>query len=661
MSMKDNREERRKTLLKVVILLMGLLCICLFIFTVILYRSTGREGIPEETVVNTSVQEDKEKETEETVSVEEQNREKIQNLIDKMSLEEKTAQLFMITPEALTGVGQAVQAGEQTKQAIDNYPVGGIIYFSQNLQDSDQVREMTEKIQEYSMERIGLPLLLSVDEEGGTVTRFGNKLQFEFDASADMEAIGASGDSHQAYELGERIGSFLYNLGFNMDNAPVADVLSNPENTVVKDRSFGSDPKTVSEMVLAELDGLEDQGITGVLKHFPGHGATAADTHEEYAYIDASLEEMRENELIPFIDGIEAGADVIMVGHISCPTVTGNDEPASLSEKMVSDVLREELGFDGVVITDAMNMGAVSNAYSSSDAAVKAIHAGVDIILMPEDFRQAYEGVLEAVESGELTEERIDESLYRIIELKLKMTGEIGKMDESQKIETESESSRIGQAVEEKTQSKYTVVIDAGHQKQGNSSQEPIGPGASETKAKVASGTSGVLTGTPEYQLTLEVSMKLKNELEERGYQVVMIRESNDVDISNAERAEIANDLEADAFIRIHANGSTDSSVHGMMTICQTHDNPYNGALYNESRKLSEFVLDCAVSATGARKERVWETDTMSGINWAQVPTTIVEMGYMTNPEEDERMADEEYQQQIADGIADGIDMYFGT
>ena len=224
--------------------------------------------------------------------------------------------------------------------------------------------------------------------------------------------------------------------------------------------------------------------------------------------------------------------------------------------------------------------------------------------------------------------------------------------------QTAAAGSTADRAAEYAEESRGLIVIDPGHQQYANTEQEPVGPGASETKIKVSGGTSGIASGIPEYQLTLDIGLQLRDELERRGYTVILVRETNEVNISNSERAAVANEADADAFIRIHANGSDNHGATGAMTICQTPGNIYNGDLYADSRALSDCILNAYTAATGIDYEYVWETDTMSGINWCDVPVTIVEMGYMTNSEEDLQMQDPQFQEKMTDGIADGIDAF---
>ena len=346
---------------------------------------------------------------------------KVQQIVDSMSLEEKVAQLFLVQPEAIVDIGTATAAGDATKQAINKTPVGGFVYFSDNLQSEQQVQDMLRNVQKYSEDRIGLPAFLSVDEEGGTVARVASTGRFDVTDVGDMAKIGASGDVQQARQAGETIGSYLSELGFNLDFAPDADVLTNPDNTVVKKRSFGNDPRVVSDMSLAVAQGLAQHQVYSVYKHFPGHGATAGDTHQGYAYTDKTLDELKQSELIPFENAIQNNAEFIMAAHISAPRVTGDDTPASLSKTMITDILRGQMGYDGIVVTDAMNMGAVTEQYTSAQAAVKALQAGADLVLMPEDFLEAYQGVLDAVKDGTLTEQRINESVTRIVKVKVHM------------------------------------------------------------------------------------------------------------------------------------------------------------------------------------------------------------------------------------------------
>lgn len=341
---------------------------------------------------------------------------RIRSIISEMTLEEKVCQLFMITPEQLTHVGTVVQAGETTKASLEQYPVGGLIYFQQNIVDEQQLKNMIADTQSYSK----YPLFIGVDEEGGSlVARIANSDSFSVEKFPDMRVIGDSQNYNEAYRAGQTIGSYLHELGFNMDFAPVADVLTNPSNTVIGTRSFGPDPEVDAQMTANVVKGLQEQGVCAVLKHFPGHGGTDGDSHENAVTNDRTLEQLQSMEFLPFASGINAGAGCVMTGHISLPSVTLEDLPATLSREITTDLLRGALGFDGIIITDSMQMGAITNYYTPEDAAVKAILAGTDMILMPQNFEQAYEGILNAVQNGTVTEDRINESVYRILHYKL--------------------------------------------------------------------------------------------------------------------------------------------------------------------------------------------------------------------------------------------------
>ncbi len=341
--------------------------------------------------------------------------EMVASSIENMPLEDKVAGLFIVTPESVTGVGQVIQAGEATQEALNKYPVGGFVYFDQNIVDKEQFVQMLSNTMGMRPE---YPLFLAVDEEGGSVRRVGKNI--EVTEVGDMADIGAGGDTMKAYDAGTTIGFYLYELGLNLDFAPVADIVADPSNSSIGKRSFGGDPVLAGDMAAAMVTGIQERGVSSCLKHFPGIGSVAGDTHDGMAVLEKNLDELRAAEFQAFRAGIEAGAHFVMVSHISVPNVVGDNTPSSLSEEMITNLLRGELGYNGIVITDAMNMTAITEYYTADDAAVRALKAGADMVLMPENFETAYQGVLNAVKEGVIAEERINESLKRIYRVKLR-------------------------------------------------------------------------------------------------------------------------------------------------------------------------------------------------------------------------------------------------
>lgn len=342
-------------------------------------------------------------------------------IVDEMTLEEKVAQMFVVKPEDITGVDAVVQAGEQTRSALEQYPVGGLIYFGSNLENADQARAMLTATQEFSHEVTGLPAFLCVDEEGGTVSRVGGTDGFGVENVGDMSAVGATGDTAYAKDVAMTIGAYLTELGFNVDFAPDADVANNPDSDTMTLRSFGTTGSAVAPFVKAQVEGFAEAGILSCAKHFPGIGGAEGDSHETSIYSHKTIDGMAQDELLPFEAAIEANVPFVMVGHLSTPEATGDDTLASVNPAIVTEVLRDRLGYDGIVITDSMGMGAVNERYSAGEASVLAIEAGVDIVLTPADFPTAYQSVLDAVNSGRISEERIDESVGRIVEAKLQL------------------------------------------------------------------------------------------------------------------------------------------------------------------------------------------------------------------------------------------------
>lgn len=341
--------------------------------------------------------------------------EQAQAILDTMRLEEKVFQLFLVRPEAIVQVPSVTEAPADLPVLLTGMPVGGIALFGDNLVARDQTSALIQAFQDSSP----LPLFIGVDEEGGTVSRLGSNAAMGVPHFPTARDLGKNKDPDGVYQMGRTLGEELMALGFNLNFAPVADVDTNPNNPVIGSRAFSSDPVIAAELAAAAVWGFQDTGVISCLKHFPGHGDTSSDTHYGYAETTKTLEALRQTELLPFQAGIEAGAPMVMAAHIACPNVTGNERPASLSSAIITDLLRQELGFDGVVITDSLEMDAISALYPQGEAAVMALEAGCDLLLLPQNLPQATEAIFAALDSGRLTEQRLEESVLRILKLKL--------------------------------------------------------------------------------------------------------------------------------------------------------------------------------------------------------------------------------------------------
>lgn len=339
---------------------------------------------------------------------------------DALTLEEKVGQLFIVRPDALDlslsqeTINDAKADGVTTvtndmRRTLQQYPVGGICQFGKNIESPSQLARFNKELQDAS----ATPLFIAVDEEGGLIARLANNDAFTLPRYASAAAVGASGDPEDARAMGQTIGAYLKEYGFTMDFAPDADVNTNPDNPIIGTRAFSSDAGTAAAMAAAMADGLRQNGILPTLKHFPGHGDTAEDSHTALAVTYKTQEELANCELLPF--GADTGLHAVMVGHIAAPNVTGSNTPATLSPQLIAMIPNAE---DTLIITDSLAMDAIADAYTPGEAAVLALQAGCDVLLMPNSLPEAYAAVLDAVQNGTITQERLDQSVNKILRYK---------------------------------------------------------------------------------------------------------------------------------------------------------------------------------------------------------------------------------------------------
>lgn len=407
---------------KALVVLIVMVCLAVGIWGIFMLRGSagkagghvendnGNTGVAADVTESGTTTEEQTADSQETTEVTEEEK---PSLVDEtlagMTLHEKVCQMMFVTPEELTGEDGVTVAGDATRQALENYPVGGIVYFAKNLESQDQVKEMIDNSQKYS----SIGLFVATDEEGGVVNRLMDTVGTTYIGS--MYYYKDDGDE-TAYENAYTIANDMSALGFNLDFAPVADVWSNPDNTVIGERAYSDDYAQAAELVGNAVKGFNDGGVMCTLKHFPGHGDTAEDSHYSSAYVHRTKEEIMADEMQPFRSGIEAGAEFVMVGHLIVPDI--DEVPATLSYKIATGILRDELKFEGVAITDSFEMESIADNYSVDDAVVMSVKAGMDMILQPKDMATAVNSIEQAVADGELSEDRIDESVRRILTLK---------------------------------------------------------------------------------------------------------------------------------------------------------------------------------------------------------------------------------------------------